>query len=115
MQPIEWLHELVAAVHSPMHEDGSLAPGVVPAQAAFLAANGIRTAFITGSTGECHSLTCAERLTLYDAWAAAGSDHGLAVIAHVGAHALEDARVLARRARDLELSAISTLAPSYFK
>ena len=26
MLPIEWLHELVPAVHSPMHEDGSLAP-----------------------------------------------------------------------------------------
>ena len=58
MQPIEWLHELVAAVHSPFHADGSLAPEVVPVQAAFLAANGIRTVFITGTTGECHSLTC---------------------------------------------------------
>ncbi|MEO7275183.1 MAG: dihydrodipicolinate synthase family protein [Vicinamibacterales bacterium] len=115
MQPIEWLHELVPAVPSPMHEDGRLAPDVVAVQAAFLAANGIKTVFITGSTGECHSLTCAERLALSDAWAVAGSDHGLAVIAHVGAHAIEEARLLARRARDLELSAISALAPSYFK
>ena len=73
MQPIEWLHEYVPAAHSPFHADGSLAPEVVAAQAAFLAANGIRTVFITGSTGECHSLTCAERLTLYEAWAAAGT------------------------------------------
>lgn len=115
MQPIEWLHELVPAVHSPMHEDGRLAPGVVPAQAAFLAGNGIRTVFITGSTGECHSLTCDERLALYDAWAAAGVEHRLAVIAHVGALAIDEAKLLARRARDLELSAVSALAPSYFK
>jgi N-acetylneuraminate lyase len=115
MPPIEWLHELVPAVHSPMREDGAIDVTVVPAQAAFLAANGIKTVFITGSTGECLSLTCAERLALYDAWAAAGNDHGLAVIAHVGAHAIEEARLLARRARDLELSAISALAPSYFK
>ena len=33
MQPIEWLHELVPAVHSPMREDGSVDPGVVPVQA----------------------------------------------------------------------------------
>jgi N-acetylneuraminate lyase len=115
MQPIEWLHELVPAVHSPMREDGSVDPGVVPVQAAFLASNGIKTVFITGSTGECHSLTCDERLALYEAWAVAGAARGLAVIAHVGAHSIEDARVLARRARDLELSAIAALAPSYFK
>ena len=40
-------------------------------QAEFLAAQGIDTVFITGTTGECHSLTCGEKLTLYDAWAQA--------------------------------------------
>jgi len=115
MKPIHQLHELVAAAHSPFHGDGSLAPEVVPTQASFFAANGIRTVFITGSTGECHSLTCAERLSLYDAWAVAAPTHDIAVIAHVGGNSLEDARALARRARELELSAISALAPSYFK
>jgi N-acetylneuraminate lyase len=115
MQPIRRLHHLVAAVHSPLHADGSVAPEVVPIQASFFAANGIRTVFITGSTGECHSLTCAERLTLYDAWAEAGAAHGIEVIGHVGGNSIEDARVLARRARELGLSAVSSMAPSYFK
>jgi N-acetylneuraminate lyase len=115
MTLLQPLHELVAAVPSPFHPDGPLAPDVVPVQAAFLAANGIQTVFITGSTGECHSLTCAERLSLYDAWAAAGPRHGLRVIAHVGSNSIEDARTLARRARDLGLSGISALAPSYYK
>lgn len=109
------LHELVAATHSPFHADGSLAPEVVPTQAAFLAANGIRTVFITGSTGESHSLTCAERLSLYEAWAAAAPEHGLHVIAHVGSNCIEDAKTLARRAEKLGFSAISALAPSYYK
>jgi N-acetylneuraminate lyase len=109
------LHELVAATHSPFHEGGSLAAEVVSSQAAFLAANGIRTVFVTGSTGECHSLTRGERERLYDAWAVEGPANGVAVIAHVGGNSLEDARALARRARDLGLSAISTLAPSYYK
>jgi N-acetylneuraminate lyase len=109
------LHELVAAVHSPFHDDGSLAPEVVPTQAAFFATTGIRTVFITGSTGECHSLTCAERLSLYEAWTTAAPAHDIAVIAHVGGNSIEDARALARRARELELSGISALAPSYFK
>ena len=50
-----------------------------------------------------------------EAWAAAGPAHGLQVIAHVGSHAIEDARRLARTAGTLGLSGISTLAPSYFK
>jgi N-acetylneuraminate lyase len=88
---------------------------VVAVQAAFLAANGIRAVFVTGTTGECHSLTCNERLALFDAWAAAGPAHGLTVIGHVGGNSIEDARTLARCARDRQFSAISTLPPSYFK
>ena len=109
------LHHFVAAVHSPFDARGAIAPDAVAVQASFLAANGIRTVFITGTTGECHSLTCEERLTLYDAWADAGPAHGLAVIGHVGGNSIEDARRLARRARERQFAAISTLAPSYFK
>jgi N-acetylneuraminate lyase len=109
------LHELVAATHSPFHEDDSIAPEIVPVQAAFLAANGVRTVFITGTTGECHSLTSDERLALFDAWAAAGPAHNLTVIAHVGSNSLEDAKIFARRARTLEFAAVSAMAPSYFK
>lgn len=115
MQAFTRLDELVPAVHSPFHADGSLAPEGVGAQAAFLAANRVRTVFITGSTGECHSLTCQERLTLYDAWAEAGPAHGIAVIGHVGGNSIDEAKVLARRARALGLSAVSAIAPSYFK
>jgi N-acetylneuraminate lyase len=71
--------------------------------------------FITGTTGECHSLTCDERLALYDAWADAGPAAGVAVIGHVGGNSIEEARTLARRAREHRFAAISTLAPSYFK
>ena len=109
------LHHLVAAVHSPFHADGSVAPEVVSVQASFLGANGIRSVFITGTTGECHSLTCDERLALYDGWADAGPANGLAVIGHVGGNSIEDARRLARRARERRFAGISTLPPSYFK
>ena len=109
------LQEFVAAAHSPFHPDGSLAPEVVATQAAFLAAQGIRTVFITGTTGECHSLSCDEKVALYDAWADAAPASQLAVIAHVGGNSIEDATRLARHARVLEFAAISALAPSYFK
>jgi N-acetylneuraminate lyase len=108
-------NHLVAAVHSPFNADGSIAPQVVRVQASFLAANGIRSVFITGTTGECHSLTCDERLALYDAWAEAAPANGISVIGHVGGNSIEDARRLARRARERQFAAISTLPPSYFK
>ena len=113
MTAIRPLHEFVAATHTPFHADGSLAPDVVPTQAAFLAANGIRTVFVTGSTGECHALTSADRLALYEAWAAAGPAHGVQVIAHVGGNAIDDVRTWARRAQELGLAAIGAIAPSY--
>jgi N-acetylneuraminate lyase len=113
MTAIRPLHEFVAATHTPFHADGSLAPEVVPTQAAFLAANGIRTVFVTGSTGECHALTSAERLAIYDAWSDAGPANGLTVIAHVGGNALEDVRIWARHAQAVGLAAIGAIAPSY--
>lgn len=109
------LHELVVATHSPLHADGSLAPYVVATQAVFLKNNGIRTVFITGSTGESHSVSTAEKLQLYHAWSVAGKANGLSVIAHVGANCVEDSKILARRAEELGFAAISALAPSYYK
>jgi N-acetylneuraminate lyase len=109
------LHGLVAATHTPFHSDGSLAPEVVPQQAAHLAKHGIATVFITGSTGESHSLTRDERLAIYQAWAEAGPARGLRVVAHVGGNCLEDAKVFAAAAADHGFQAAAALAPSYFK
>jgi len=109
------LHGLVAATHTPFHADGSLAPEVVTIQAAHLAQQDVTAAFITGSTGEGHSLTRDERVTIFEAWAEAGSKHGIRVIAHAGSNCLEDARYFAAAAADLDLAAVSALAPSYYK
>jgi N-acetylneuraminate lyase len=115
MRAFRPLHELVAATHTPFNRAGALAVEVVPVQASFLAANGIRTVFITGTTGESHSLTRDERLSMYRSWATAGPAHGLEVIAHVGSNSIDDAKVLARAAGELGFRAIAALAPSYFK
>lgn len=109
------MHELVAAAHTPFHGDGQLAPEVVEIQAAFFSANGIRTVFVTGSTGESHSLTTAEKLRIHEAWAAAAPRCGLRVVAHVGGNSLEDAKLLASRAQALGLAAVGALAPSYYR
>lgn len=112
---IKPLHGLVAATHTPFHADGSLAPEVVPLQAAHLAARGIGIVFITGSTGEAHSLTRDERLAIYDAWAVAGPACKLRVVAHAGSNCLEDAKVFAAAAAERGFAAVAALAPSYFR
>jgi N-acetylneuraminate lyase len=109
------LRGLVAATHTPFHEDRSLHLEIVESQAAHLLTHGVRTAFIGGTTGESASLTLAERLALAERWAAVTRGTALQVIVHVGSNCVADAAVLAAQAQRLGASAISALAPSYFK
>lgn len=109
------LSGLVAAPHTPFHADGSLAPEVVDLQAAHLASMGVGAAFITGTTGECHSLTRAERMVIFAAWAEAGPKHDIHVVGHVGSNCLEDARYFMAAAADHGFLAAAAVAPTYFK
>lgn len=106
---------LVAATHTPFHPDGSLNLTIVEKQAAHLLANGVRTAFIGGSTGESHSLGLEERRALAQRWVEITRGSELKVVVHVGSNCLTDAANLARQAQELGALAISALSPSYFK
>jgi len=105
----------VAAAHTPFKSDGSLNLDMVEAQAAHLLANHIQTAFIAGSTGECHSLALAERLQLTQRWVEVARGAPMKVAVHVGANCLGDAQALARQAGELRVAAIAALAPCYFR
>jgi N-acetylneuraminate lyase len=115
MKPIHPLHGLVAAAHSPFHEDGSLNLAVVEKQAAHYLKNNVASLFICGTTGECHSLTLEERRSLAERWLAVARGTALKLIVHVGSNCLADARVLAAQAQALGAVAISAFSPSYFK
>ena len=106
---------LVAATHTPFHADGSLNLAIVEKQAAHLLSNGVKFAFIGGTTGESHSLTLEERRALASRWMEVARGSELKVIVHVGANCLADARTLAAQAQALGAAAVSALAPSYFK
>ena len=106
---------LTAATHTPFHADGSLHLAVVEQQAEHLLANGVRTVFIGGSTGESHSLSLNERLALAQRWFEVARGSALRVVVHVGTNCLADAKVLASQAQQLKATAISALSPSYFK
>ncbi|NJM55492.1 MAG: N-acetylneuraminate lyase, partial [Verrucomicrobiae bacterium] len=70
---------LVAATHTPFHTDGTLHLAAVEKQAAHLLANGVRHAFIGGTTGESSSLTVDERLALAARWMEVTPGSGLNV------------------------------------
>ena len=105
----------VAATHTPFKADGTLNLAMVEAQAAHLLRNSIRTAFIGGSTGECHSLSLQERLQLTERWVQVARGTPVQIAVHVGSNCLGDAQALAAQAGKLGVAAISALAPSYFK
>src|SRR5688572_20039047 len=103
---------LVAAPHTPMHEDGSLNLSVVSAQAQLLLESGVRGAFICGTTGESLSLTVTERVAVTEAWCDAVGGK-MPIVAHVGSNSLLEARVLAGHAAQCGVSAIAVMAPSF--
>lgn len=106
---------LVAAVHTPFAHDGSLRAAMAERQAEHLARHGVAAAFVGGTTGECHSLTLAERMALSAGWLEAAPKFGLDVVVHVGGNCLADAATLAAQADTLGARAIAAVAPSYFK
>lgn len=109
------LHGLVAATHTPFDADGRVNLAAVEAQAAHMLGGGVAAVFINGSTGECHSLTVAERLALAERWIAVTRQSPLRVIVHVGSNCLADAAVLAAHAQQHGAAAVAAQAPSYFK
>ena len=109
------LEGLIAAVHTPMDDDYSVDYEIVARQAEHLVKGGVSGAFVTGTTGECHSLTTEERLDLFNVWGQTEHRSELKFIAHVGHNNLPDAQALVRSARDSGADAISAMAPNFFK
>lgn len=108
------LSGLIAAPHTALHADGSLAPEIIPQQARLLAHNGVAGAFICGTTGEGSSLTARERRQVVEGWVQA-RPASLAVIVHVGHLSLGEACEFARHAQESGADAIATLAPCFFR
>jgi N-acetylneuraminate lyase len=106
---------LVAATHTPFAADRALNLKAVEPQAAHLARNGLRFAFIGGTTGESHSLSLEERRQLAQRWLDVTRGTPLQVVVHVGSNCVADARALAAQAQQLGAAGIAALAPSYFK
>jgi len=106
---------LIAAPHTALQPDGALNLDMIEKQARCLLDNGVRGAFICGSTGEGISLNTPERFSVAERWRDVAGD-SITIIIHVGHHSLREARALAEHARNrIGADAIASLAPSYFK
>ncbi len=109
------LHGLVAATHTPMNADGTCNPNAVDAQAAFLASQGIKMTFITGSTGESAHMQLTERKENMAAWGEASRKHNIGFVVHTGGNSVYDGRELAQYAVECGANATASNSPCYFK
>jgi len=111
----EHLTGLIAAPHTAMHADGSLNLDMIEKQAQCLINNGVKGAFVCGSTGEGISLSTSERVRVAERWRDV-VDAALPIIVQVGHHSLAEAKALAEHAQNkIGARAIASLSPSYFK
>lgn len=105
---------LIAAVHTPFNRGGRLYSARVAEQAALLRESGVEGVFLTGTAGEGHSLTVAERRTVLDTWVGV-TEGSMPIIAHVGHDSIREAERLARHAAGAGATAIAAMAPTYHR
>lgn len=105
---------LLAAPFTPFDELGEVRYDLIRKQADSLVADGVKGAYICGTTGEGISCSIEERIRIMEAWKEA-ADGRLILIAHTGALSLKDAEVLGRKAAELKYDAFSVIPPTFFK
>jgi N-acetylneuraminate lyase len=105
---------LIPACHTPFDRTGDLNLSMVEGQAALFLESGLRSVFVGGTTGEFASLTVGERKALCERWVAVAGD-SLEVALHIGSNCQADSIELAAHARQVGVTAVAAVAPSYFK
>jgi N-acetylneuraminate lyase len=106
---------LTAATHTPFDVRGDVDLSVIELQANHLLENRVHQVFVCGSTGESHSLNLGERMAIAERWSDVIRGTELRMVVHVGTNCLTDAQALASQAEKCGATAVSALAPSYFK
>lgn len=105
---------LLAATFTPLHQDGTLNLGVIPLYAEHLKADGVRGAFVCGSSGEGLLLDIAERKAIAEKWVALADDR-FKIIVHVGSTSQKMAADLASHAASIGADAIGCIGPCCFQ
>lgn len=108
------LKGLIAAPFTPFDKKGNLALDQIETLAKLYIKNGVKGAFICGSTGEGVALTFKEKKQVMAAWGKVKSPK-LQKIFMVGGTCLKEMQALAKYAQKTKMDAISILSPYYFK
>ena len=108
------LSGLIPAVFTPFDKNGAVNLPQIRPYADKLVTDGADGVFVCGSTGECTSMTVAERKSVLEAWVEAAAGR-MRVIAHVGGACQADCIELARHAAGQRVDAVGAIAPFYFK
>ena len=105
---------LLAAPFTAFDENGEVNTAIIQKQADSLVSDGVKGAYICGTTGEGISCTVEERIRIMEGWKKASAGR-LLLIAHTGALSLKDVERLNRKAVELKFDAVSVIPPTYFK
>lgn len=108
------LKGLIAAPFTPLDEKGELELAQIGTLARLYERNGIKGAFVCGSTGEGVSLSMKEKKQVMEKWGEVKSEH-LKVLFMLGGTCLTEMQELAAYAQRCKLDGISILCPYYFK
>ncbi|MEM8888551.1 MAG: dihydrodipicolinate synthase family protein [Bacteroidota bacterium] len=104
---------LIAAPISPMKSNGDIDLGRIQDLVKLYLKNGVKGAFICGTTGEGSSLRVDEVKAYAEEWKRVGGD--LRLILCVGGDNVQEMQELAAYGGELKLDGISMLSPYYFK
>jgi len=108
------LRGVIAAIATPINEDGSPDTARATKLARFLIDNGCDGLNVLGTTGEATSFSLEERKRVMDAYKAAGLPLDRMMVG-AGAAAVADAIALTRHAADLGFGGALVLPPFYYK
>ena len=105
---------LIAAAYTPMRQDGSLAPEVIPALVDYAVRQRFAGLFVNGSTGEFTALTMKERQVVAAAYLREAAGR-IPVVVNIGACCAADSIELAQHASSFGAEALCLIAPFYFR
>ena len=106
---------LIPAVHTPLNASGELNLEIVEQQAQRYVETECGGVYVAGTTGECHSLSPDERLTLFQRWGEVVKGTSLSLICHVGDNSMPVAKALAAASQAAGADAIASMAPCFFR
>jgi len=111
---MEKLTGLIAAPHTPFTADGSVNYPVIDQIATHLIEQGVKGAYVCGTTGEGIHCSVDERKKIAERWVSA-SGGKLSITLHTGALSIADSLELSRHAETLDIFATSVIGPCFFK